>query len=210
MTMQLNNSIQIKTEVIIENVVATAGINQEINIKKIIKKFPEAKYDPKKFPGAIIKLKSPRATILLFRTGSIVCTGTKSEESAKDALSFFADKLEESGIDLVHGLSEVKIENITSSCNLKNKIQLENAARMLPRSLYEPEQFPGIIHRMLYPKTVILLFASGKLVCTGAKVTSDVYLSVNTLRSMLEEKHLMNENKENIQMEHHNLINLKE
>ena len=183
--------MQPKTEIIIENVVATAGINQEINIRKIIKKFSDVKYNPEKFPGAILKIRSPKATILLFRTGNIVCTGTKSEEKAKEALSFFADKLEESDVDLVHGLSEVKIENIASSCDLKSKIHLENAARMLPRSLYEPEQFPGIIHRMPYPKTVILLFASGKLVCTGAKVTSDVHLSVNTLRSMLEEKNLI-------------------
>ncbi len=189
--MQLENSIQSKTEITIENVVATTGINQEINIKKIIKKFPDVKYNPEKFPGAIIKLKSPKATILLFRTGNIVCTGTKSEEKAKDALIFFASKLEETGIDLVHGLSKIKIENIASSGNLKSEIHLENAARTLPRCLYEPEQFPGIIHRMPYPKTVILLFASGKLVCTGAKVTSDIHLSVNTLRSMLEEKNLM-------------------
>jgi len=41
------------------------------------------------------------------------------------------------------------------------------------------------------PKTVILLFASGKLVCTGAKREADVYRSVNNLHVMLEEKHLM-------------------
>jgi transcription initiation factor TFIID TATA-box-binding protein len=189
--MQLENSMHAKTEITIENVVATAGINQEINIKKTIKAFSDVKYNPKKFPGAIIKLQLPKATILLFRTGNIVCTGTKSEENAKDALAFFVAKLEESGIDLIHGLSDVKIQNIASSCNLNRKIHLEKAAKMLPRSLYEPEQFPGIVLRIPYPKTVILLFASGKLVCTGAKVTSDIYLSVNTLHSMLEEKNLM-------------------
>ena len=193
--MYLENSMQTKTEVIIENVVATAGINQELNIEKIVKKFPNANYNPKKFPGAIIKLESPRATIILFRTGNIVCTGTTSEKKAKEALTFFTNKLEEFGIDLIHGLSEVKIENIASSCNLKSEIHLEQAARTLPRSLYEPEQFPAIIHRMHYPKTVILLFASGKLVCTGAKATKDIHLSVNSFRSMLEEKNLMKVNK---------------
>ena len=170
---------------------ATTGIGHEINLEKIIRKFSDVKYNPKKFPGAIIKLKSPRATIILFRTGSIVCTGTKSEEMAKKSLIFFATKLEKYGVDLVHGLSKIKIENIASSCNLKSKIHLEDAARVLPRSLYEPEQFPGIIHRMSYPKTVILLFATGKLICTGAKITTDVYTSINTLRYMLEEKNLI-------------------
>ncbi len=57
--------------------------------------------------------------------------------------------------------------------------------------MYEPEQFPGVIHRMVDPKTVILLFASGKIVCTGGKTEKDVYRAVNYLHSMLEEKNLM-------------------
>jgi len=78
-----------------------------------------------------------------------------------------------------------------SSINLGGKVHLEKAARSLPRSKYEPEQFPGLIHRMLDPKTVILVFASGKLVCTGAKTESDVYRSVHNLHNLLEEKELM-------------------
>ena len=62
----------------------------------------------------------------------------------------------------------VTVQNIVSSINLGGKVHLEKAARTLPRSMYEPEQFPGLIHRMLDPKTVILIFASGKLVCTGS------------------------------------------
>ena len=57
--------------------------------------------------------------------------------------------------------------------------------------MYEPEQFPGLIHRMLDPKTVILLFASGKLVCTGVKKETEVYRAVTNLHILLEEKNLM-------------------
>ena len=46
---------------------------------------------------------------------------------------------------------------------------MEKAAFTLGKTMYEPEQFPGLIYRMEEPKVVILLFASGKLVCTGAK-----------------------------------------
>jgi len=68
---------------------------------------------------------------------------------------------------------------------------VEQAARTLLRSMYEPEQFPGVIHRMIDPKTVILIFSSGKLVCTGGKTEDDVYRSINQLHALLEEKHLM-------------------
>jgi hypothetical protein len=54
-----------------------------------------------------------------------------------------------------------------------------------------PDQFPGLIHRMGDPKTVILLFASGKPVCTGAKRESEVYRAVNNRHVLLEEKNLM-------------------
>ena len=85
----------------------------------------------------------------------------------------------------------VTIQNIVASINLRGTVHLEDAARRLPRSMYEPEQFPGLIHRMIDPKTVILIFSSGKLVCTGAKTEKDVYRSVNNLHSLLEEKNLM-------------------
>lgn len=35
---------------------------------------------------------------------------------------------------------------------------------------YEPELFPGLIYRMKQPKIVLLIFVSGKIVITGAKV----------------------------------------
>ena len=68
---------------------------------------------------------------------------------------------------------------------------MEKAAYTLGKTMYEPEQFPGLIYRMDNPKVVILLFASGKLVCTGAKKEQDVYDAVNKLHEILEEKELI-------------------
>jgi transcription initiation factor TFIID TATA-box-binding protein len=53
-------------------------------------------------------------------------------------------------------------------------VNLERASMTLENSLYEPEQFPGLIHRMKDPKTVILIFGSGKIVITGAKFEDQV------------------------------------
>jgi len=57
--------------------------------------------------------------------------------------------------------------------------------------MYEPEQFPGLIYRMDEPKVVILVFASGKLVCTGGKKEEDVYEAVSKLHKKLEEEELI-------------------
>jgi transcription initiation factor TFIID TATA-box-binding protein len=43
---------------------------------------------------------------------------------------------------------------------------------------YEPEQFPGLVYRVKKPHVVMLLFGSGKIVCTGGKNTEDVLKAV--------------------------------
>jgi transcription initiation factor TFIID TATA-box-binding protein len=120
----------------------------------------------------------------------MVCTGAKSEEMAIKAVNTVVQKLRKGKVKVKKD-AVITVQNMVASINLGGKIHLEQAARTLPRSMYEPEQFPGLIHRMLDPKTVILIFASGKLVCTGAKTEKDVYRSVNSLHSLLEEKELM-------------------
>ncbi len=84
---------------------------------------------------------------------------------------------------------QTRAKNSEHSCitGLGGIIDLERSAYSLGRTMYEPEQFPGLIYRMGEPKVVILLFASGKLVCTGAKKEEDVYEAVTKLHKKLEE-----------------------
>jgi transcription initiation factor TFIID TATA-box-binding protein len=187
----LSLSVISKISINVENVVATTFLNQELNLKKIIKAFSQCKYDPTKFPGAVIRQENPRCVILIFKSGSIVCTGTKSIDNAELAIKRFVLKLEKISKSKSLLTSEIKIENMVASCNLQDKIHLEQAARKLPRSMYEPEQFPGIIHRHSHPNTVLLIFASGRLVCTGAKSNEDIRISVNSLKLDLERLNLM-------------------
>jgi len=174
----------------IVNVVASASIDQKLDLDEITKKFPDVEWHPEQFPGAVFRIRNPKTATLIFRTGKMVCTGGKSEEMARKAVDTVVKKLRKGGIKIKKDAT-VTIQNIVASISLGGKIHLEQAARNLPRSMYEPEQFPGVIHRMIDPKTVILLFASGKLVCTGAKTEKDVFRSVNNLHTMLEEKGLM-------------------
>ena len=181
---------QTKPMVSIENVVASATVDQKIDLIDVTKKFPDTEYHPDQFPGLVFRIKTPKTATLIFRTGKMVCTGAKSEEMAKNAVKTVVQKLRKGGIKIKKD-AEITVQNIVAAINLGGKIHLEQAARKLPRSMYEPEQFPGLIHRMLEPKTVILLFASGKLVCTGAKKEEDVYRSIHNLHVLLEEKELM-------------------
>ena len=174
----------------IENVVASASVNQKIDLNEITAKFADVEYHPEQFPGLVFRLKVPKTATLIFSSGKMVCTGGKSEKYAKQAVNTVVERLRKGKVKIKNE-PVIEIQNIVASANIGGKVHLEQAARQLPKSMYEPEQFPGLIHRMADPKTVILLFASGKLVCTGAKKEKEVYRAVNVLHNLLEEEDLM-------------------
>ena len=164
----------------IENVVSSATLNQSIDLNAVVKGNPLVEYRPEKFPGLVFRLKKPKTAILIFSTGKMVCTGAKSENESKKAV-----------LKVITGKPEISVVNIVASANLLGRIELEDCAYSLERTMYEPEQFPGLIYRMNDPKVVILLFASGKLVCTGATKEEDVYKAVAKLHQDLEDLDLI-------------------
>jgi len=181
-----------KTQAIIniENVVASATLNQKVDLNAIVKGFPGVEYRPEQFPGLVFRLKRPKTATLIFNSGKMVCTGARSENEARRAIKNVLEELKKGGIIIIRK-PELKIQNIVASANLSGKIDLEQAVGKLDKTMYEPEQFPGLIYRMDEPKVVILLFASGKLVCTGAKTEQDVYDAVQKLHEGLEKQNLI-------------------
>ena len=174
----------------IQNVVAAATLNQRFDLNAIVKGFPGVEYNPKRFPGLVFRLKKPKTAILIFSTGKMVCTGAKSEAKAKQAVKKVVKELKNSGI-IIPGKPEIKVVNIVSSADLLGRIELEDCAYSLGKTMYEPEQFPGLIYRMDEPKVVFLLFSSGKIVCTGATKEEIVYEAIAKLHKQLVEKGLI-------------------
>jgi len=179
-----------KTIVNIENVVASANLKQNLDLDTIVRTIPGVEYRPEQFPGLVCKLKKPKAVALLFSSGKMVCTGAKSERQSKKAVMKVVDDLRTNGI-VITGTPEIQIENIVATAGLGGTIDLERTAYSLGMTVYEPEQFPGLIYRMNEPKVVILLFATGKLVCAGAKNEGEVHRAVASLQKTLKEKELI-------------------
>jgi len=159
-------------------------------LEKIAERVPNAEYSPEQFPGLVLRLQRPKTATLIFSSGKMVCTGAKSEDEVYRAVKTIIRILRNYGIE-VEGEPIIEIQNIVASANLKALVDLERAAYLLENSMYEPEQFPGLIYRMDDPKVVMLLFASGKLVCTGAKDEKMVREAVEKLHSLLEELDLI-------------------
>jgi len=124
----------------------------------------------------------PKTALLLFRSGKVVCTGGKSQADVGQAIQIVSKEIRKGG-QRITSKPEIIVQNIVASSGLGSVLELNAIAVTfgLDHVEYEPEQFPGLVYRMDDPKVVILLFGSGKLVCTGAKKPSDVEKAVKKI-----------------------------
>ncbi len=152
----------------IENIVASVVLNQRLELDEIAARIPSVQYDPGEFPGLVYRLEKPKTATLIFHTGKMVCTGAKCEKDVKRAVSKIVKSLNKAGIR-IRGRPAITIQNVVACGSLGVPVDLERAVMTLENSIYEPEQFPGLVYRMKDPKTVVLIFGSGKIVITGAK-----------------------------------------
>jgi len=153
----------------IENVVATVvvEITEKIDLNIIARKHADVEYNPERFPGLVMRILKPKATILIFSTGKMVVTGLRKANEAGQVVEKVLKNIRKAGIKVSN--PEITIQNIVASGDLHTNIDLNMAAIIMEYAMYEPEVFPGLIYRMQEPKTVFLIFSTGRIVCTGAK-----------------------------------------
>lgn len=176
----------------IENVVASTQIGRDIDLNKIAREIKDSEYKPKQFPGLVLRTKEPRAAALIFRSGKVVCTGSKSVEDVRRAIREIVKILKEIGIEVIDE-PEVRVQNIVASADLGKDLNLNAIAAGLglENIEYEPEQFPGLVYRLTNPKVVVLIFGSGKMVVTGGKNPEDARKAVERIASELKMLGLM-------------------
>ena len=173
----------------LQNIVSTAKLNASLDLYKIGLEGRNVEYKPKRFAAAIMRIREPKTTALIFRSGKMVCTGAKSENDSHTAAKNYAKQLKKIGNPSVR-LSEFTIQNIVGSHDVKFKIKLESLhmksiEKNKKMCRYDPELFPGLIFRMEKPKVVLLIFASGKIVLTGAKERKQIYEAYQNILPLL-------------------------
>ena len=175
-------------EIIVENIVASTSFADKLDLDVIAQSLEEAEYEPEQFPGLVYRLSDPKTATLLFRSGKANCTGAKNVEDVKKTIGIIADKLRKLGVE-VYKDKELKIviQNIVAISDIGTELNLNEVAMGLglENVEYEPEQFPGLVYRIHDPKVAMLLFGSGKIVCTGARQTEDVSKAVEKLSEEL-------------------------
>ncbi|RWS30498.1 TATA-box binding protein (TBP): component of TFII-D and TFIIIB-like protein [Leptotrombidium deliense] len=172
-------------ELNLQNIVSTVNLGCKLDLKKIALHARNAEYNPKRFAALIMRIKKPQTTALLFNSGKMVVTGAKNEIYSRLAARKFARIVQKLGFDAK--FSEFRIQNMVGSSNFQYKINLiQLAITHAPFSSYEPELFPGLIYRMVQPKIVLLIFMSGKVVLTGAKVRSEMIEAFHNIGPTLQ------------------------
>ena len=183
-----------KPKIAIQNVVASGSLKHGIDLKAIVKTFPNVEWRPQVFPGLVFRLKRPKTVTLIFNTGKMVCTGAKSERDARRAIRKVVRELKRENI-IITGKPEIKIQNIVASIDIGMSIDIEDGIYAVDglggRIMYEPEQFPGAIYRMEDPRCVFLIFSTGKLVCVGTTKEEDVSKAVENIVTILDDAEVL-------------------
>jgi transcription initiation factor TFIID TATA-box-binding protein len=174
----------------VQNVVATCSLGTALFLPRVAKRLCFGEYNPSRFSAYTYRITTPKSTALIFGTGKIVCTGTKSRAEALWALYVYTDTLRRR-LALPHlRVFDAKVQNMVSSANVGFPVDLGSLARAWPReSSYEPRLFPGLIYRQgRGHRVVFLVFASGRVVITGARAAADIPAAFLRLMPVLLER----------------------
>jgi len=152
----------------IQNIVATISLNEEVSLTKLARTQLNTEYNPDTFPGLVLRIKKPKSAVLVFSSGNLVCTGTKSVAQVRDVVQQVIKQLKRVNVH-VKIKPKITVQNIVASGEMSLSLNLNTLALELENTEYEPEQFPGLVYKLRDPTATFLLFSNGKLVCTGTK-----------------------------------------
>jgi len=111
----------------IENIVASASLNVDINLDKIVSKLEGMEYEPEQFPGLVYRMSKPKAAALIFGSGKIVCTGARSVSDVHLVFKKVINVVKVSGAKVPTNYN-IQIENIVASAKLGSSLNLDKIA----------------------------------------------------------------------------------
>jgi transcription initiation factor TFIID TATA-box-binding protein len=174
----------------VTNLVASTDLGLTLDLYELTTNFKNIEYEPEQFPGAILKFTEPKATILIFKNGKIVCVGCRTRELIAKAIRKVYGLLKPYSTETrkKYDLEDPKYDltNIVASADLHMDLDLFKVATMLPDIEYEPEQFPGAIIKLRDLGVSLLAFKNGKIIIAGAKSLDKIEKAIKEIRRMLK------------------------
>jgi len=175
-----------KSNLKVQNIVATTSLGKPISLTKLARTQSNTEYNPEQFPGLVLRIKKPKSAVLVFSSGNLVCTGTKSVSQVKEVIDAVIKHIAKIGVRITVK-PKITVQNIVASGSINLKLNLNVLALQLENTEYEPEQFPGLVYKLVDPTATFLLFSNGKLVCTGTKNKAQLEESMSQLNRNIKE-----------------------
>jgi transcription initiation factor TFIID TATA-box-binding protein len=175
-----------KASLKVQNIVATTSLNVPVSLTKLARSQSNTEYNPETFPGLVLRIKKPKSAVLVFSSGNLVCTGTKSIGQVKQVIDSVIKQLRKINVK-VKEKPKINVQNIVASGSINIMLNLNLLALKLENTEYEPEQFPGLVYKLAEPTATFLLFTNGKLVCTGTKNRKQLEESMRQLQKNVRE-----------------------
>ncbi|MBN2122358.1 TATA-box-binding protein [Candidatus Micrarchaeota archaeon] len=172
----------------VTNIVASSNLGLELDLFMLARDIPEIEYEPEQFPGAILKYDEPKATLLLFKNGKVVCVGCKTKVAIEKTIAKTLKLLKPKAKKITKTMKKPKFEitNIVASASLGMGLDLYTIAYEIDDVEYEPEQFPGAILKFREPKASLLLFKNGKVICAGSKDEKSIQAALRKAKRILK------------------------
>jgi len=176
----------------IHNIVATAQIeiSAPLQLDRLKQIFRFSSFNRRKFAAVTLRLVRPNCTILLFTSGKLVITGSKSSSEALLSAYRIRRLLRQTCTGQRFSVTGFEIQNVVSHCELTVRDgEILDIEALYERyhiySTYQPHIFPGLIFRYPNLKVVALVFFSGKVVLTGAKSLEDIEHGWDTIYALV-------------------------
>jgi transcription initiation factor TFIID TATA-box-binding protein len=172
------------------NVVGTVDFQQRIALSPLADSLAErdevnrVKYDPSELHLIHPWLFEDDIYVAFYKNGTCTVTGAGSLERFYDVSDAVGDMVE----DIV----DLEIETIVNLSNIVSTAEIENVPSLeaiaiglgLEQTEYEPEQFPALIYRR--EDAVLLIFSSGKIVCTGLTDLDQISSAIDEITEQIE------------------------
>ena len=172
----------------IVNAVGSGDLGVELDVAEVEFNLdlPYTEYDPSNYHGLYLRLVEDGPLITVYRSGKYIISGCSTLEQLYETNDGFLTKL--SHLDIVDAEigTGFTIQNVVCTAQLDDPVDLNtlSIALGLKSVEYEPEQFPGLIYRPADHSAVLLVFANGKVVITGA---SEVDTAENAFKNLSEQ-----------------------
>jgi transcription initiation factor TFIID TATA-box-binding protein len=180
------NKMTEKSSLKVQNIVATTSLGKPVSLTKLARTQSNTEYNPEQFPGLVLRVKKPKSAVLVFSSGNLVCTGTKSIAQVREVIEQVIKQLRKINVKITDR-PKINVQNIVASGSIDLALNLNELALTLENTEYEPEQFPGLVYKLDEPTATFLLFSNGKLVCTGTKNKEQLEESMKQLIKNVKE-----------------------